>query len=131
MEAIGARRSTRLRDALAATRLSGIETNRDYLQHVLDSDAFREGRVHTRMLEDMAYQSATFEVLEPGTQTTVQDYPGRIGYWDVGIPPSGPMDPLSFQLANRLLGNPVSAALLECTLVGPDAAISCSRGDRF
>ena len=63
--------------------------------------------------------SQTFEVLEPGTQTTVQDYPGRIGYWDVGIPPSGPMDALSFQLANRLLGNPVSAALLECTLVGP------------
>jgi urea carboxylase len=71
------------------------------------------------MLEDLAYQSATFEVLEPGTQTTVQDHPGRIGYWDVGIPPSGPMDALSFQLANRLLGNPVSAALLECTLVGP------------
>ena len=63
--------------ALAATRLSGIETNRAYLQHVLDAEAFREGRVHTRMLEDMAYQSATFEVLEPGTQTTVQDHPGR------------------------------------------------------
>ena len=27
-----------------------------------------------------------------GTQTTVQDYPGRLGYWAVGVPPSGPMD---------------------------------------
>jgi urea carboxylase len=110
---------TKLRDALAATRLAGIETNCDYLRHVLDTEAFRDGRVHTRMLEAVVHQAATFEVLEPGTQTTVQDHPGRIGYWDVGIPPSGPMDPLSAQLANRLIGNPKDAALLECTLVGP------------
>ena len=32
----------------------------------------------------------TIEVLEPGVQTTVQDWPGRLGYWDVGVPPSGP-----------------------------------------
>ena len=31
----------------------------------------------------------------------MQDYPGRLGYWDVGVPPSGPMDGLSFRLANR------------------------------
>jgi urea carboxylase len=28
-------------------------------------------------------------------QTTVQDWPGRTGYWDVGVPPSGPMDDLA------------------------------------
>ncbi|WP_067572963.1 5-oxoprolinase/urea amidolyase family protein [Nocardia acidivorans] len=54
-----------------------------------------------------------------GMQTTVQDWPARIGYWHVGVPPSGPMDDLSFRLGNRALGNPEGAAGLECTLGGP------------
>ncbi|MBC7304084.1 MAG: 5-oxoprolinase/urea amidolyase family protein [Nocardia sp.] len=58
-------------------------------------------------------------VLRPGMQTTVQDWPGRIGYWHIGVPPSGPMDDLSFRLGNRVLGNPEGAAGLECTLGGP------------
>ena len=33
--------------------------------------------------------------------TTVQDWPGRIGYWHIGVPPSGPMDDLSFRIGNR------------------------------
>ena len=45
----------------------------------------------------------TVDVLAPGVQTTVQDYPGRIGYWNIGVPPSGPMDGLAFRLANRLV----------------------------
>ncbi|MFD6394718.1 5-oxoprolinase/urea amidolyase family protein [Nocardia sp. NPDC060259] len=59
------------------------------------------------------------DVLRPGMQTTVQDWPGRIGYWHIGVPPSGPMDDLSFRLGNRVLGNPEGAAGLECTLGGP------------
>ena len=59
----------------------------------------------------------------PGAQTTVQDYPGRLGYWDVGVPPSGPMDDLAFRFANRLVGNRVDAAALECTMTGPDVAL--------
>jgi urea carboxylase len=51
--------------------------------------------------------------------TTVQDWPGRIGYWHVGVPPSGPMDDLCFRLGNRALGNDEGAAGLECTLGGP------------
>jgi urea carboxylase len=51
--------------------------------------------------------------------TTVQDWPGRIGYWHIGVPPSGPMDDLSFRIGNRLLGNPEGAAGLECTRGGP------------
>jgi urea carboxylase len=58
-------------------------------------------------------------VLSGGPSTTVQDYPGRQGYWDVGVPPSGPMDPLGFRLANRLVGNGEDAAGLEITAVGP------------
>ncbi|WP_067476398.1 5-oxoprolinase/urea amidolyase family protein [Nocardia amamiensis] len=51
--------------------------------------------------------------------TTVQDWPGRVGYWHIGVPPSGPMDDLSFRLGNRALGNDEGAAGLECTLGGP------------
>ena len=51
--------------------------------------------------------------------TTVQDLPGRIGYWHVGVPPSGPMDDLSHRLANLVVGNPETAAALELTGSGP------------
>lgn len=58
-------------------------------------------------------------VVSPGMLTTVQDWPGRVGYWHIGVPPSGPMDDLSFRIGNRLLGNPEGAAGLECTRSGP------------
>ncbi|HEV7722757.1 MAG TPA: 5-oxoprolinase/urea amidolyase family protein [Iamia sp.] len=61
----------------------------------------------------------SLEVLEPGAFTTVQDHPGRVGYWMVGVPPSGPMDDLSARLVTRSLGNRSDAALLECTATGP------------
>jgi urea carboxylase len=63
--------------------------------------------------------SPTIEVLSPGMMTTVQDWPGRVGYWHIGVPPSGPMDDLSFRLGNRVLGNPEGAPGLECTRGGP------------
>jgi urea carboxylase len=61
----------------------------------------------------------TIEVVRPGMLTTVQDWPGRIGYWHIGVPPSGPMDDLSFRIGNRLLGNTEGAAGIECTRGGP------------
>ncbi len=109
----------RMEQVLAATRVSGFETNLAYLQRIVASEGFREGRVTTRYLENLSFEPSTVEVLDGGTQTTVQDYPGRLGHWDVGVPPSGPMDPLAFRLANRLVGNPPSAAGLEITLSGP------------
>ena len=59
------------------------------------------------------------EILQGGLETSVQDWPGRIGYWNQGFPPSGPMDSWSFRLANLLVGNPVGAAALECQYMGP------------
>src|SRR5215467_7973755 len=59
------------------------------------------------------------EVIKPGLETSIQDYPGRIGYWAQGFPPSGPMDSWSFRLANILVGNHPGAAGLECQFVGP------------
>jgi antagonist of KipI len=57
-------------------------------------------------------------ILDAGPQATVQDL-GRTGQLRYGIPPSGPVDRFAFVLANRLTGNPDSAAALECTLMGP------------
>ena len=109
----------RLDVALADTRLHGLETNLDYLRQIAASDGFRHGGVTTKYLATLPYAASTVDVLEGGTQTTVQDYPGRLGYWDVGVPPSGPMDGRSFRLANRLVGNPDTAGGLELTVQGP------------
>jgi len=109
----------KMRDALAATRVAGIETNLAYLRALITSPVFAEGRVTTRTLESFAYAPHSVEVLAPGTQTTIQDHPGRIGFWDVGVPPSGPMDDLSFRLANHAVGNTAGMAALEITVSGP------------
>jgi urea carboxylase len=105
--------------ALAQTKLYGIETNIDYVRTVLKTDIFRQGRIFTRYLNEFGYQPHTIDVISAGTLTTIQDYPGRSGYWDVGMPPSGPFDNYSFRLGNRLLGNDPDAAGLEITLNGP------------
>ncbi len=108
-----------LDQALADTRIAGIETNLDYLRQVVRDPVFRQGRQVTRFLNSFHYRPATVDVIEPGVQTSVQDWPGRLGYWDVGVPPSGPMDAYAHRMANRLVGNPDDAAALECTLSGP------------
>ena len=69
--------------------------------------------------------TAALTVIQPGLQTTIQDWPGRVGFWRVGIPPSGPMDELSFRLANRLLGNPEGAPGLEFQFLGPKLHAGC------
>jgi urea carboxylase len=60
------------------------------------------------------------EVVKPGLQTTVQDLPGRVGLWGVGVPPSGAWDDLSFSLANAAVGNELGATGLEGVLQGPE-----------
>ncbi len=111
--------------ALEATEISGIETNRAYLAQVLAFPEFIDGRQTTCMLGSFHYRPATIDVLEPGVQSSVQDWPGRTGYWDVGVPPSGPMDALSMRIANRLVGNVEGAAALELTAVGPTLRFNC------
>lgn len=105
--------------ALGTTTLYGVETNRDYLRQILGFAPFALGTPWTRCLEGLAYKANTFEVISAGTQTTVQDFPGRLGYWAVGVPPSGPMDNRALRLGNALLGNPADAAGLEITMSGP------------
>ncbi|WP_134687269.1 5-oxoprolinase subunit C family protein [Brevibacillus migulae] len=57
-------------------------------------------------------------VIKPGLQTTVQDK-GRIGFYEIGMPPSGAMDKYAFTVANLLVGNHPNAAVLEITYLGP------------
>lgn len=59
------------------------------------------------------------EVIKPGLETSIQDWPGRYGFLNVGFPWSGPMDSWSFRLANCLVGNAPGAGALECQFIGP------------
>jgi urea carboxylase len=109
----------RLREVLEQTAIYGLETNLRYLRQIATDPGFAAGHYTTAHLAGIEYRAPTIEVVKPGTQTTIQDHPGRIGYWDVGVPPSGPMDRLAFRQANRLVGNPERAAGLELTVNGP------------
>jgi antagonist of KipI len=62
--------------------------------------------------------NALLKVEKPGLLTTIQDL-GRPGHRKFGVPPSGAMDRFALAAANRLVGNPDSAAGLECALNGP------------
>ena len=104
--------------ALDATAIDGTETNLRYLREVLQTPEFISGKVTTSFLGTFAFARRALEILDGGTQTTIQDYPGRIGYWNVGVPPSGPMDHLSFRTANRLVGNSENAAAIEFATMG-------------
>ena len=63
-----------------------------------------------------------FLVARPGAYSTIQDL-GRYGYQDLGVPVSGVLDQFAARTANLLLGNPESAAVLECTVIGPTLTV--------
>ena len=109
----------KLQQALSETEIHGIQTNLGYLRQWVSGPWSKSSPVNTSSLENFAFRTETIEVLRGGTQTTIQDYPGRLGYWEVGVPPSGPMDSFSFRLANRIVGNRENAAGLEITANGP------------
>ncbi|MFJ4374387.1 urea carboxylase [Pseudomonas japonica] len=114
-----------LHRALGDSEIHGVESNRAYLRQILEDAPFVSGSPWTRCLEGLRYRAATVEVLSGGTQTSIQDYPGRLGYWAVGVPPSGPMDSRALRLGNLLLGNPEGAAALEVTMSGPSLRFNC------
>ncbi|MBB4105385.1 urea carboxylase [Allorhizobium borbori] len=108
-----------LEAALARTAISGIETNLDYLKAIAASELFQSGDVATTALKDFVFVPDVVEVIAPGAQSSLQELPGRLGLWHVGVPPSGPMDERSFRHANRLVGNHDHTAALELTVSGP------------
>ena len=109
----------RLAEALSETVLHGIEVNIGMLGAAIAHPDVRAARHSTATLAHVRDPRPRITVERPGLLTTVQDVPGRVGLWQVGVPPSGPMDDLSFRLGNRALGNPEQAAGLECTASGP------------
>ncbi|OQU98351.1 Biotin carboxylase domain-containing protein [Cladophialophora immunda] len=104
---------------LTQTKLQGPPTNLDFLIQVLNCGDFVTGRTTTDLLDTrFEYKASAIEILEPGTATTVQDWPGRVGVPN-GVPTAGPMDSLSFRAANILVGNEEGVEGLEITLLGP------------
>ncbi|MCQ4208009.1 5-oxoprolinase/urea amidolyase family protein [Streptomyces longispororuber] len=110
----------RLDEALARTRVDGIETNLGLVRAALAEPSFTGAAHSTATLAHVTDPTPRIEVVAGGTLTTVQDWPGRIGHWQVGVPPCGPMDDRSFRLGNLALGNEEGAPGLECTLRGPE-----------
>ncbi len=109
----------KVEQALEETRISGIETNLRYLRDITRWQPYLNGGVAMRDMAEFIYTPNTIDVMSAGTMTTVQDWPGRVGYWEVGVPPCGPFDDLSLRLANTLVGNPEGTAGLEITMTGP------------
>lgn len=58
------------------------------------------------------------EVLKTGLYDTIQDL-GRFNVQEYGVPFSGAMDLHSAKVANMILGNALSNAVLEITIIGP------------
>ena len=108
-------------NACNTTRIAGVVTNISYMRNILQLPEFVAGdtpttllpKNHARLIDD-----DLIEVVKPGFMTTIQDWPGRVGYWHAGIPPSGPMDAFSFRLANALVGNDPGAPALEILAIG-------------
>ena len=65
------------------------------------------------------------EIGNPGLQSLIQDL-GRPGYADLGVSTSGAADPRAARQANRLVGNPADAAVVENLLGGLELT---ARGD--
>lgn len=106
-------------EALKNTHLLGVTTNIELLREIVAAEGYAAGATTTKFLEGLPYIAHAIQVVDPGLMTTVQDYPGRVAMWAVGVPPSGPMDDLSHRLANAIVGNADNAAALEVTLSGP------------
>ncbi|WP_372668123.1 urea carboxylase [Amycolatopsis kentuckyensis] len=107
-----------LREALATTRVDGVRTNLGQLRAAAADAAFGAAAHDTSTLDGIEDAEPRIDVVRGGTMTTVQDWPGRTGFWHVGVPPSGPMDDRSLRLGNLALGNPEGAPGLECTVDG-------------
>jgi urea carboxylase len=109
----------RFAQALDLTRIAGIETNVAYLRALARHPLLAAGELTTQTLKSVAFATPSIEVESAGTFSIIVDHPGRLGYWEVGVPPSGPMDSFAHRLGNRIVGNPEGAPGLELTMSGP------------
>lgn len=108
-----------LNTVLSKSSICGPPTNLDFLLAILKSPEFEAGNTITQFLSTFVFRPPAIDVLAGGSYTLVEDFPGRptIGR---GFGHGGPMDPISFQIANALVGNTLGKEGLEITLTGPD-----------
>jgi urea carboxylase len=103
--------------SIAACSIYGVNTDQRRVLALLAQPSLRDGSASAALV-GISCPPADITIITPGIQSTLQDFPGRIGYWAVGIPPSGPMDDLGLRLGNQVLGNPSDAVGIEITLGG-------------
>lgn len=108
-----------LQEALDKTLIRGVSTNIGLTRGLPSHPEFHAAKHSTSTLDGVLDITPRIDVIKGGLSTTIQDLPGRVGYWCVGIPPSGPMDSYSFALANQAVGNAPGVSGLEITLSGP------------
>lgn len=124
-----------LRNALESTHIRGVETNLELLLQTLSHPLFLKGTYTTDLLSSFKPAANSIEVRKPGVQSSLQDFPGRLGYWSIGVSPSGPMDAYAMCMGNALVGNHIHSCGLEFTVGGPtllfhtDAVIAITGGD--
>lgn len=108
-----------LKKALKKTIVRGVPSNVELLLQTTDHPNFLRGKYTTGLLNTFTPKTNSIEVVAPGLQSSLQDYPGRVGYWNIGVSPSGPMDAYAMGMANALVGNGPDACALEMTMRGP------------
>ncbi|KAM4056328.1 carboxyltransferase domain-containing protein [Hirsutella rhossiliensis] len=108
-----------LSEVLGRSAIRGPPVNLEWLHAIVQDAGFIEGRTTTRFLDTCKITVPGIDILSGGSYTLVQDHPGRpsVGH---GFGHAGPMDPIAFQTANILAGNPIGTEGLEITLTGPD-----------
>lgn len=108
-----------MKELLFQSSVNGPPTNLEFLASILEDTRFKDGNTMTSFLSDFQYTPYAIDVISAGAYTLVQDLPGRPNVGK-GVPHAGPMDPIAFQIANMLVGNPRTTEGLEITLSGPE-----------
>ncbi|KZT20522.1 urea carboxylase [Neolentinus lepideus HHB14362 ss-1] len=101
----------RMIGVLDETKIMGPANNIPYLKAICESDVFKRGDATTKFLDTFEFVPRAMDVLSPGLDMTIQDYPGRL--LGLGIPRGGPMDTLAFRAANILVSNPPGTEAFE------------------
>ena len=66
---------------------------------------------------------SALRVVAAGFAPTLQDF-GRPQVQNLGVPPSGALDPTALRIANALVGNPPDTAAIELRVMGPTLEVA-------
>ena len=98
------------------------DSEQDLVENSVPFSSYDAGPVTSELARDSIQDFISFEVLEPGLWTSLQDRGRSLGL-AYGLPRSGAADLLAYEAALEALGGKVSGqksgVVLECTLKGP------------